>query len=449
MVDHYVDSGASGANNGTSKTDAWTTLDASDAASTSAGDNIFVSHTHSASQSGNITLVWADNNPFNPLKIISTNFSDDSLTVGASETTTTNFDDFTLNGCFWMYGLSFDPHEEMIFGDSVNATRLILESCSFLHTSSDADRGIRFFSTDNTDQQGNILTFQNCTFDPEANTIQFGFRGYAEFLGCTFNTEAETGFDFNSRGVGGTRVIFRSCDLIGSGSAPTTWLVYDNSSTNNGPKKFHFRNCQTPYDAGSITTSNEDNSFGTEILVENSELGTITDPALGMSYKENRWGQARADLSVYRTGGATDGEQANAYSWRVVTSSNCLEATRCFELPPLSRWVDGGSAITATIYFASGATQNDDDIWIEWHNPDTAGSATAQNNFTSSRISDVMGTPSAHTTDGSSTWNGTGVGTKQQDSITFTPTNAGWLFARIFVAKPSTTLFIDPQIVLS
>jgi len=60
MADWYIDSGASGANDGTSKTDAWADISTAAAAASSiaVGDRVFLSHTHAASYGANTTYAF-------------------------------------------------------------------------------------------------------------------------------------------------------------------------------------------------------------------------------------------------------------------------------------------------------------------------------------------------------------------------------------------------------
>lgn len=188
------------------------------------------------------------------------------------------------------------------------------------------------------------------------------------------------------------------------------------------------------------------------MLLEACEDGTQTVPSLGLTEILNSYGGIKSDLTRYRTGGADDGEQVNAHSWEMICSANAKELFQWLKSPPMVRWVDGGSSLTFTVYIAGGATLQDDEFWIELSGPDDAGSATSRGHFERSNDTapDVpmtpRDTPSNLSTDGSSTWNGAGVGTKQKISITYTPTIAGPVTVRCSFAKASATVYIDPKL---
>jgi hypothetical protein len=153
-------------------------------------------------------------------------------------------------------------------------------------------------------------------------------------------------------------------------------------------------------------------------------------------------GTIATSTARYRSSGAHDGSQANAYSWEMTSDADASDFIAPLISPPITRWVQAGSQVLK-IYVASGVTLQNDELWIEVLSPSTAGIAAA--NYQSSRA-DPLATPADLTTDSSSTWTGAGVGTKQYATVTIVPTIPGPVVVRVHLAKPSTTVYVDPVI---
>jgi len=187
---------------------------------------------------------------------------------------------------------------------------------------------------------------------------------------------------------------------------------------------------------------------GTFILVEGCSSSTnLTVAELGLTEYVDMWGTVKSDLTRYRTGGADDDENANAHSWEMVSSANALEIHNPLKTPPMMRWVEAGVDVTVTLYVASGVTLQDDEFWIELSGSDnTANPNTTTQGYTATTRAAIQATPANLTTDAVSTWNGVGVGTKQECSVTFTPAEAGPVVVRACLAKASTTVYIDPRL---
>lgn len=436
-IDKYVDSTASGSASGDDWTNAYATLDASVAVA--AGAHIAVSKDHAQSSNTDISLAFTNGTIANPIKIICRDPADDTLSTGGSITTTGSNDFIHLKGNIYVYGITLNSDEDVKLCSETIDFYQIYESCTFGHGSSgDSGREIQIGGQDTSDADSPNGDFINCVFNPEANPIKLGSLGTYRYYGCRFNLEGAAGFTGSN--MHGAVHRFEGCNFAGDANPTTLWTFGGASGL------FHILNSKLP---GAITTSGGTGTVGQKFLVENSDDGTITDPPLGLNWYEDRFGTIKSTLDKYRTGGSDDEEQANAMSWEFVSSNQCIEGIHCLESPPIARWVDDGSAITSTAHFAGAATMNDDDVDIRWFNPDqtAAPNATALPDFTTTRIADVDGTPAPHTPDSGSDWNGSYIGTKQQDSITYTPTNAGYVYFRLALFKPLTTLNLDPQVV--
>jgi hypothetical protein len=160
-------------------------------------------------------------------------------------------------------------------------------------------------------------------------------------------------------------------------------------------------------------------------------------------------GDILQEQTIVRTGGATQSD-GNTYSWEMQGGANAslLYPLESRELAVWNNTV--GSAITATIEFVWDSVTNaqDDEIWAEWAYKGTSG--FPQGTVISDRVASVIATP-ADQTDSSVTWTTTGLtnpNTQKLVSPSFTPQEAGYIFAKVFVARNST-FFVDPVITLA
>jgi hypothetical protein len=89
------------------------------------------------------------------------------------------------------------------------------------------------------------------------------------------------------------------------------------------------------------------------------------------------------------------------------------------------------------------------DCWLEVEALDTSGHPVSS--ITSDHRSDVETSATDHP-DSSETWTGTSGFTterKQYLTVDVTPQEVGFLQARVFLAKPSATLYVDPVLTIT
>ncbi len=222
-------------------------------------------------------------------------------------------------------------------------------------------------------------------------------------------------------------------DLSAMGSGKT---IFDN--TDSIYSRGTFRRCKL---GASVTKAARPASPGS------SEASFWQCDTAGTNYKNSvvkYQGDCDDEETIVRTGGASDGTQA--MSRKLTTTANSLWHSPLVD-DPIFIWNDtSGSAVTATVYgiWGGGAVPNNDDIWIE---AEYLGSASSpQASFVNDTIASPLATNAGHTTD-SSTWGGST--TKFKMAVTFTPQQKGLVAIRVKAAKPSTTFYIDPKVVLS
>lgn len=442
MATIYVDSAAVGSNNGTSWANAYTSIEAAGVAAAAAGTDIYVSHAHQENKVGNISVTFANGSWNDPIRVYSVNKGTGAYATmesggGYIQTSVAHTYGINIYGSYHLYGLLFNVSYNITFGSgTASAHYVYLQDCKVIQ---------------NRNQNNSTLTLatgycsqcicQNCTFDWSILTSisngSFAPRGFGSCTGCTFiGPNTGEAFLFGPTSYIPATWTFDNCTISGYG-----YTIYEL-----GKNKYTFRNCTVPAWIGMVEVGNDvsENGVGHQIDFFNCKSGTLTTPVTDVM-NITRAGTTSLSLSRYRTGGSFDGYQANPFSYALTSTSDAKEFFTPHVGPAFQRWVIAGAAITITVYFASGVTLEDDEFWIVLLGPSDSVTPTASGHIYTSRMA-VFGTPAALTTDSASTWNGTGVGTKQKITYTYTPTISGWLSVRPFLAKPSTTVYVDPKI---
>lgn len=163
-------------------------------------------------------------------------------------------------------------------------------------------------------------------------------------------------------------------------------------------------------------------------------------------YEENYCGSCQDETTIVRTGGASDGTTGIAV--KMVSSANTKEANGYQALisPPITGWTDSTSSTTFTIELVhdSATALQDDEIWMELAYP--ADNSCGLGALASSVCAN-LGTP-ADIPDSSETWTTTGMSNPntRKLSVTVAPGKAGPITAKVYLAKASTTVYIDPII---
>lgn len=156
-------------------------------------------------------------------------------------------------------------------------------------------------------------------------------------------------------------------------------------------------------------------------------------------------GTLTQETTIVRTSAASDG--ATPLAWKIVSTANSSWLFP-FVSFPISVWNNAtGSSLTATVEIQSSATLNNDDIWLEIEY--LGSSATPQASFANNTKANNLATGTALTVS-TKTWSGApSTPIKQVLSVAFTPQMAGPVIGRVYVAKASLTVYVDPQLNLS
>lgn len=184
------------------------------------------------------------------------------------------------------------------------------------------------------------------------------------------------------------------------------------------------------------------------------QLVRCSSSAVGYTSSRYQYeGIETTETSITRVGGSVD-PAGQAQSRKIVTTANA-QWPRPFRAEPYAIWNSvTGANVIVTVYgtINAGAVPNNDDIWITVVY--LGSSLTPAGSFARTNKANILavGTPLASDV---SVWNGGGSGAGWSPfKLTTTlsspqPGMAGYIHVRVRAAKPSTTFYIDPQIVLS
>lgn len=438
MASYYVRSGAAGAGTGADWTNAYTTL-VTALSGKSAGDIFYISEDH-AESAASLTLTSPGTNA-SPCLFYCVNHAGTvppvaaDLTTGAAFSTTTN-GAITVNGSAYYYGLSLTA------GNSTGAANMTLagvgsncqtwENCAFVTGST----GTGTILIGNGTPVSNEARHINCTFS-------FSAVGQGLVPVCTWfweNKPGSTGLlgaqvptTLISFGTGTGTVVLRGIDLSAAGSGKT--LVANSP----GPGSVLIEDCKLN---ASVTIR-----AATFTAPGSMKVDVVRADSGSTNYRYDRIryeGTLTIETTIVRTGGASDG--TTPIAWKIVTTTE-PEWHQPFVCPPIAIWNETtGSSVTATIegIHGGGAVPLDSEIWVEVQYLGTSGFPIAS--FVHDGKATAL-TTAANQSAGSGTWGGST--TKFKLNVSFVPQKKGWLYARVKVAKASSTFYVDPLITLT
>jgi hypothetical protein len=432
MTNRFVRSAATGAANGTSWTDAYTTLTTAIAAS-SAGDTFFVADDHAETQASALTLSFKGT-PAVPDKVLCVDHtiaspSTGDLKTGASATTTGAFN-INVNGSFFCYGITFNA------GTGTGGQLLILSGIS-----------------------NNVQIYQSCAFNlvvTGAGALIITANGVAskvKWINCS------TSFGIANQSVSPRGGFFEWVDTaspITGATIPTSLLIPAGSAS------FKLEGVDfSAVTSGKAILSLTNSGYISVIKECKLGAGTITSGTPGSypfrfdvircdsantNYRNESYqymGTGTTETTIVRSGGATDG--TTAFSKKIVTNANA-NWTVPYEIPPISIWSDAvGLSKTVTVEGIASAVPNNDEVWMDVEYLGSATSPIASRSTTTK--ANILATGAANTTS-SSTWGGALSGNFKM-VVTITPQQKGPITIYIKIGKPSATIYIDPLITLS
>ena len=425
MATIWVDSAATGLADGTSYTDAYTTLGAA-AAVDVAGDVIHVVSTHSESLGGAVY-------DFADADIYTVN-SSGVFTEPVAMNITATGGDITLDGKMRIHGVWMSAADDFIpsgeiwyYGGKIVSDATL--TGDFMITFPGTNDFLHCYNT--------LIDLTGQRF----NTI--GVYGSAKFIGCTVVGTA-TSLINHSGLKRQCRTLFEDCDF--SGHSATTVIT----GTIGNQHLYEFNRCQWP--TGVAITGTAVSAKGSKVSCHGCAFGDVTQAI----YLEDPYGVVTDELGIYRTAGAVNGDAANTSLELLTTALGGFGEPLITGLA--SQYIDTAdytTNITFTVHFAvdgSAVALNDDEFWIEVEYTDGADNALG---VIADNRSTPLATGTAPTTE-TTLWTGLG-GTNKQMSVSKTITigttagtiASGLVRVKAYLGKASQTVFVCPQVEMS
>lgn len=408
----YVDSNASGANDGTSWTDAWGTITEGLAdVSLAAGGVVWVASNHALSQAGAITYVPPASTKANPVTVISVDTAATPPTVynrGAKETCTGTTVDIKLSAVdkFVVFiGIDWDTNDD--FGIGGNGSYLACIDCILNIVSASTGRWdfpyndcllifdrCQFLTTNvnsNFRPPGrSSLQFRNCTYLSAINIPEF-----MDVLYPGLYLEMD-GFDFSG-------ITHPSFEIIGAASPSTT--------TANECQVLNLNGIVLP--AGGLVMGANWGEHGGVLTAYSTSL-TAEDDIEDLMHKQMA-GTVQNNATIYRNA-TFDG--ATNYSLHFTSTTDSLTGNPAgavrFMLAEF--WVDANATMTVHAYASDTTRLLSNELWVEFEYPD-ATNASLQSRTTTLDTAGanayILGTAGA-ITDPASGADWTGDGTNDQ-----------------------------------
>lgn len=398
------------------------------------GGTVYISNTSAETQSTAFSFSGGLGTTAKPNKYLSVSSAvapPTSLTAGASITSNVTSGTNAITGVGYYNGITFAiagaTGSALLAIGLASGYSLTLENCTVQNSSASNNSVISLGLA----AGGNALLL-NPTFlvNTTSQVINITAGAFTIVGGSFFATGAVpslAGFALSNS----TAIIkIRDCDL----SQITTKLV--NGGGNFGGV-FSIENCKL---ASGVTIATSGTNQSGVIRIHNCDSGSEQY----RFYEINCLATIQSETTIVdNTNPASDG--TTQISWNVATTASASFATPYIS-GEIAQWNDLTSGShTATIQINSNVALTNADIWMEL---EYLGSAlTPIGTSVTSRASDVLATPTAYTTSADS-WGGSET-SQQQMSVTFTPAMKGPIKARIYVATPNLTVYVNPLIIVS
>lgn len=431
MATYYVWNAATGTGDGLSWANAYSSLQVALLSVSGAGDTVLVAHDHTQTTSGTVTI-----QSFLSIRVICVNRTTGELAETALVAATGSPGSINVQALEGhVYGITFrtgtGTSAVLNIGAYAAPTALTLEKCKLeaLSTNSNA-AGLLAFGSSSASFTPGTTRLVNCTLKVAngtgANTLHVLGANLHIIGGLWAPTSATP-----TNGISvtkGAKVV-----VEGFAAQAASYLVVGSSSSFSSVQ---FVRCELPASVPVYYPTAQ-----VEVLVSDCS----SDGTLGMFGYYNLYGSVVSDTGVYVTAGAA------GRSWKITTSSSTVIGTP-FITPYLDWYDEGTSAITPyfeVLQTGSATPLTEGQAWAEFAVKEDAGMARSSHYSDRMLLSNVGTAADQAAGAGAGIWTGAG-GTnwsgKLDSGAAVTPAVAGHIRGRVFVGKPSATLYIDPVV---
>lgn len=367
-----------------------------------------------------------------------------TVSTGAA-ISTTGASNITFNGFWYAYGMTFNAgsaanNANVVLGNSAYPVNQVFNSCTF-NIATTAATGLNIGQEASTLDDDTRVELNNCSVKFGATSQRIYLRhGVFYINGLSIDATGSAPTSLFARNASYTgHALVENSDL--SGKAWSSLFNVANAANH----LLAVRNCKFPAAWSAYTGTILP---GTEIRIDNCSSGS--DNYTNEFHVAE--GSVFVDTGKYATTNpASDG--TTSYSWRMVSAAACSKWTP-LKSDWIHVWVDStATAITPAMELLVGAdgaaALNDDDVWIEVDAMTTASTPLA------TRVTDaaatILTTGTAQAA-GTTAWTGDGYVTERTHKIalgsSITPSQKGYIRCRAVLAKPSTTIYVNPRVAL-
>lgn len=404
-----------------------------------AGDTIYIDDGHSENTSyGNPYSITGITYSSGMLKIYCVDKATDLLSTGAIVQVAGQSMVFT--GCGFSYGVCY--------GGGTTETMSVISSHGVWifegNNSNVIDIRSGYYFQVGNGSEGTVTTAKiingNINMGGVSSTIYCYRQGKFDWRGGA--VKASTGvtavFKPNQSDSGHFLVEDVDMDEVGSGATATS--IYGHNQQN--IEKALFTRLKLPSDAGFTLTSG---TVGYPWMRGKVRFHHCSAADKTYDFFEECYeGTIQDETTIVRTGGASDG--TTPQSWKMISSAYVTDNIIGLESPPIVGWTESTTEKTFTVecILDSATNLQNDEVWMELEYPanGTDGLGTIARDKCAQ-----LGTPADRSVS-TETWGDGAMANpnKFKCSVTVTPGKAGPITAKIYLAKASTTIYVDPKI---